>query len=119
MRNGTNVYTGFDIYLAVQYAVNLESIGESRGKRRYPHPFDHDDSKGNLLHSPSDRPANEDRKEYPLKRGGVYDGGKNNVKQGNERVVYYEEPGEIGGDGRPLVYYCGTMTHTGAPSGGF
>lgn len=51
--------------------------------------------------------------------GSPYDGGKNNVKQGDERVVFYYEDGEISYEGNPRVYFCGIMTHKGAPSGGF
>ncbi|KAI1403207.1 hypothetical protein F4819DRAFT_236232 [Hypoxylon fuscum] len=116
---GTKTYTGHEVYLAAQHGVNLGLVGETRGKAKYPHPFDNDDSKGNKLTFPKDCPADENRKEYPLKNGGVYDGGKSNTNQGDERVVYYEEPGEIGNDGHPLVYYCGIMTHHGAPTGGF
>ncbi|KAF7444315.1 guanyl-specific ribonuclease f1 [Pyrenophora tritici-repentis] len=86
----------------------------------YPHSFTNDDSKGNKLTFPKDCPANDDsRYEFPLKNGSPYDGGKNNVKQGDERVVFYYEDGEISYDGNPQVYYCGIMTHKGAPSGGF
>ncbi|KAI2621156.1 hypothetical protein GGR54DRAFT_647207 [Hypoxylon sp. NC1633] len=116
---GTKTYTGKDIYLAAQYGVNLAAIGETRGKATYPHPFNNDDSKGNILRFPADCPADTNRKEYPLANGKVYDGGKRNTNQGDERVVYYEEPGEVGVDGHPLVYYCGIMTHHGAPTGGF
>ncbi|KAI1764643.1 Ribonuclease/ribotoxin [Hypoxylon sp. FL1150] len=116
---GTKTYSGKDIYLAAQYGVNLAAIGETSGKAKYPHPFNNDDSKGNKLKFPADCPADKNRKEYPLANGKVYNGGKSNSNQGDERVVYYEEPGEIGSDGHPLVYYCGIMTHHGAPTGGF
>ena len=49
----------------------------------------------------------------------VYDGGKNNVNQGDERVVYYWLPGDIDYEGNPNVQFCGLMTHVGAPAGGF
>ncbi|KAI1639197.1 hypothetical protein F4809DRAFT_596984 [Biscogniauxia mediterranea] len=116
---GTETYTGHDIYLAAQYGVNLAAIGETRGKAKYPHPFNNDDSKGNLLKFPPECPADTNRKEYPLANGKVYNGGKSNTNTGYERVVYYEKPGELGNDGHPLVHYCGIMTHEGAPTGGF
>ncbi|KAH6887509.1 hypothetical protein B0T10DRAFT_562726 [Thelonectria olida] len=115
---GKKTYKGRDIYMAAQYGVNLASIGEVRGKGKYPHSIEHNDSKGHHLSFPADCPADKYRKEYPLKVGGVFNGGKNS-KPSQERVVYYEEPGEIGTDGHPLVYYCGIMTHEGAPTGGF
>lgn len=49
----------------------------------------------------------------------IYDGGKNNVKQGDERVVYYWKDGDIDYQGNPNVVYCGIMTHQGAAKGGF
>ncbi|KAI1667874.1 guanyl-specific ribonuclease f1 [Pyrenophora tritici-repentis] len=117
---GDNTYTYHEIYLAAQRGTNLHLVGETRGKHSYPHSFTNDDSKGNKLTFPKDCPANDDsRYEFPLKNGSPYDGGKNNVKQGDERVVFYYEDGEISYDGNPQVYYCGIMTHKGAPSGGF
>jgi hypothetical protein len=87
---------------------------------QYPHSFPNDDSKGVKLTFPKDCPANDDsRYEFPLMNGSPYDGGKNNVKQGDERVVFYYEDGEISYDGNPQVYYCGIMTHKGAAPGGF
>jgi hypothetical protein len=88
-------------------------------ENKYPHPFDKDDSKGVKLTFPKECPADDSRYEYPLMNGSPYDGGKNNVKQGEERVVFYYEDGEISYDGNPQVYYCGIMTHTGAQPGGF
>ena len=57
--------------------------------------------------------------EFPLITPPPYDGGKNNVKQGDERVVYYYTPGDRTSDGNPNVEYCGIMTHVGATPGGF
>ncbi|KAI1745288.1 hypothetical protein F4680DRAFT_401694 [Xylaria scruposa] len=116
---GTHTYTGHDIYIAAQRGVALQEIGETRGKHKYPHAFDNDDSKGHKLNFPSWCPADKNRQEFPLINNGPYDGGKNNVKQGDERVVYYYEDGEVDNDGHAMAYYCGIMTHVGAPSGGF
>ncbi|KAJ0341581.1 hypothetical protein KNSL1_011064 [Colletotrichum chrysophilum] len=88
-------------------------------RNQYPHPFPNDDSKGVKLNFPKDCPADDSRYEFPLMNGSPYDGGKNNVKQGDERVVFYYEDGEISYDGNPQVYYCGIMTHKGAATGGF
>ncbi|MCJ1344623.1 hypothetical protein MMC31_002826 [Peltigera leucophlebia] len=139
---GHKDYTGHDIYLSAQRGINLKIAGETRGRKSlpdtfpllpsaiittqhslhtgnaYPHPFDNDDSKGNKLNFPSFCPADKSRYEFPLKNP-VYDGGKNNVNQGDERVVYYWAPGDIDYEGNPNVQYCGIMTHVGAPSGGF
>ena len=49
----------------------------------------------------------------------TYDGGKSNTNTGQERVVYYWKSGDESYDGNPNVIYCGIMTHTGVPSGGF
>ncbi len=84
----------------------------------HPHAFDNDNSKGNLLKFPAGCPADTNRQEFPLKNP-VYDGGKNNRSQGNERVVYYWKPGDLDSAGNPNAIYCGIMTHTGAPVGGF
>ncbi|KDN71933.1 putative guanyl-specific ribonuclease F1 [Colletotrichum sublineola] len=116
---GDKTYTGHEIYLAAQRGTNLYLAGETRGRNQYPHPFPNDDSKGNTLKFPKECPADDSRYEFPLMNGSPYDGGKNNVKQGDERVVYYYEDGETSADGNPQVYYCGIMTHKGAPSGGF
>ncbi|MCJ1267424.1 hypothetical protein MMC22_007309 [Lobaria immixta] len=115
---GNKDYTDHDIYLSAQRGINLKIAGETRGRNAYPHPFDNDDSKGNKLNFPSFCPADKSRYEFPLKVP-VYDGGKNNVNQGDERVVYYWTPGDIDYEGNPNVQYCGIMTHVGAPSGGF
>ncbi|KAJ6151638.1 hypothetical protein N7470_007235 [Penicillium chermesinum] len=89
---GKNTYDGLDIYLAAEYAVNLGLLSppETRGAGNYPNPFDNDDSKGNQLHFPAHCPEHdENRKEYPLVKNGPYNGGKNNRKYGDERVVFY------------------------------
>ncbi|KAL8762994.1 MAG: hypothetical protein Q9194_007439 [Teloschistes cf. exilis] len=85
---------------------------------KYPHPFNNDDSKGNKLNFPSYCPADTNRMEYPLQKT-TYDGGKSNTNTGQERVVYYWNGSDEGVDGHPSVQYCGVMTHTGAPTGGF
>lgn len=51
--------------------------------------------------------------------GAPYNGGNSNQKQGDERVVFYTEDGEIAPNGHAQIYFCGAMTHQGAVSGGF
>ncbi|CAG8286934.1 unnamed protein product [Penicillium salamii] len=119
---GKNTYDGHDIYLAAQHAVNLGRLSppETRGANKYPHAFDNNDSKGVTLRFPAHCPQHDkNRKEYPLVKKGPYDGGKNNKKQGDERVVFYYDGKAKGVGGHPLVYYCGLMTHQGAAKGGF
>ncbi|KAI4229061.1 MAG: hypothetical protein LQ349_006445 [Xanthoria aureola] len=116
---GTHKYSGADIYTSVQRGVALQNVDETRGKNKYPHSFDNDDSKGNKLAFPDYCPADKKRMEFPLITPPPYDGGKNNVKQGDERVVYYYTPGDRTSDGNPNVEYCGIMTHVGATPGGF
>ncbi|KAH8658168.1 hypothetical protein BX600DRAFT_439339 [Xylariales sp. PMI_506] len=116
---GTHTYSGQDIYIAAQRGVALQEIKDTRGRNKYPHAFDKNDSKGNTLTFPAECPADKNRQEFPLMNGSPYDGGKNNVKQGDERVVYYYEEGEIDDNGNAKAYYCGIMTHVGAPTGGF
>ncbi|KAL8702490.1 MAG: hypothetical protein Q9201_004330 [Fulgogasparrea decipioides] len=115
---GGNFYDDHQVYLSIQHAVNLQKVGETRGKAQYPHSFDKDDSKGNKLNFPDYCPADTNRMEYPLKVP-TYDGGKSNTNTGEERVVYYWKQGDESYDGNPNVIYCGVMTHTGAPTGGF
>jgi hypothetical protein len=139
---GGNSYSAHDIYLAVEYGVVLQDAGQGRGSKllarehavgftdshpekssqypngRFPHPFTV--NKGPVLGFPANCPANDDRKEYPLVNNGPYNGGLNNNKWGNERVVYMYENGEIDNDGHPQANFCGIMTHTGAAeTGGF
>ncbi|GJN71073.1 ribonuclease domain-containing protein [Purpureocillium lilacinum] len=119
---GKNTYDGHDVYLAAQHGVNLGLLSppETRGEKKFPHAFDHDDSKGVKLHFPKHCPENDkNRQEYPLVKNGPYNGGKNNKKYGDERVVFYYDGKAQGVDGHPLVYYCGLMTHDGAAKGGF
>ncbi|UNI25019.1 hypothetical protein JDV02_010727 [Purpureocillium takamizusanense] len=119
---GKNTYDGHDVYLAAQHGVNLGLLSppETRGEKKFPHAFDHDDSKGVKLHFPKHCPENDKhRQEYPLVKNGPYNGGKNNKKYGDERVVFYYDGKAQGVDGHPLVYYCGLMTHEGAAKGGF
>ena len=58
------------------------------------------------------------RQEYPLQNGQYYNGGQNDTKQGEERVVYYYT-GEVDFEGHPEAHYCGIVTHVGAPTGGY
>lgn len=97
----------------------LQEIKETRGKNKYPHSFDHDDSKGHKLQFPAYCLEDKDRMEFPLVLKGPYDGGRNNAKQGDERVVYFYEDGEVDNNGHAKATYCGIMTHVGAPTGGF
>ncbi|KAK7936172.1 hypothetical protein PG985_001667 [Apiospora marii] len=105
---GGKTYTGHDIYISAQRGVALQEIGETRGI-----------DKGHQLNFPSYCPEDTDRMEFPLFHNGPYDGGKNNQKQGDERVVYFYEPGEVDNNGHAKATYCGIMTHVGAASGGF
>ncbi|KAL9608846.1 MAG: hypothetical protein Q9167_006332 [Letrouitia subvulpina] len=114
---GGNFYDEQQVYLSIQHAVNLQLVDETRGKPKYPHPIDKDDSKGNKLNFPDYCPADTNRMEYPMKVP-TYDGGKSNTNYGQERVVYYWK-GDTSYDGNPNVIYCGMITHTGAPVGGF
>lgn len=112
---GTATYTGHTIYISAQRGVNLKLVGETRGRYQYPHKFGNKES----LALPSHCPADDNLQEFPL-MAPVYDGGKNNVKQGDERVLYYWVPGDIDFQGNPNAKYCGIMTHVGAPTtGGF
>ncbi|OAQ64637.2 ribonuclease domain-containing protein [Pochonia chlamydosporia 170] len=118
---GTTTYTYNDIYDAASWGMKLQEKGIARGKKSKEYP------NGRFPHSYTDTkfdfgkncPADDNRHEYPLVTKGPYNGGLNNNKWGNDRVVYYHEPGEIGNDGHPLGYYCGTITHSGAPTGQF
>ncbi|KAL8635186.1 MAG: hypothetical protein Q9228_007300 [Teloschistes exilis] len=115
---GGETYKGSQVFQSAQYGINLHLAGQTRGKAKYPHPFNNDDSKGNKLNFPSYCPADTNRMEYPLQKT-TYDGGKSNTNTGQERVVYYWNGSDEGVDGHPSVQYCGVMTHTGAPTGGF
>jgi len=86
---------------------------------KYPHAINNDDSKGHKLVFLPNCPADMNRMEYPLKKGKTYNGGKNNKKQGDERVVYYYD--QSGNNAKnPTVTYCGIITHKGAAAkGGF
>lgn len=116
---GGTDYTGKDIIAAAQKGVDLQIANQTRGKNKYPHAIDHDDSKGHKLVFLPNCPADKNRMEYPLKKGKVYNGGKNNKKQGDERVVYYYQ--KSGSNQKnPTVIYCGIITHHGAKEkGGF
>ncbi|KAE9569842.1 Guanyl-specific ribonuclease F1 [Colletotrichum fructicola] len=116
---GDKTYSGHEIYLAAQHGTNLHLVDETVGRNGYPHSFPNNDSKGVKLNFPKDCPADDSRYEFPLKNGSPYNGGQNNVKQGDERVVFYFKDGDTSYDGNPQVYYCGIMTHKGAATGGF
>lgn len=83
-----------------------------------PHPIWSNDSKGQHLNIPDHCPPDENRMKYPLKDP-VYKGAKNNIKPGEDRVVYSWKEEDFAGDGKPIVYYGGVITHKGAPKGGF
>ncbi|KAL9055919.1 MAG: hypothetical protein Q9206_002939 [Seirophora lacunosa] len=93
----------------------LESREPSNEPINYPHPFNNYEN----LAFPDGCPADGNLSEFPLVSPPPYDGGKNNVKQGDERVVYHYVSGDESYDGNSNVQYCGIMTHVGAPSGGF
>ncbi|KAL3961133.1 hypothetical protein ACCO45_006250 [Purpureocillium lilacinum] len=102
---GKNTYDGHDVYLAAQHGVNLGLLSppETRGEKKFP-----------MLSTTTTARAG-----VPLVKNGPYNGGKNNKKYGDERVVFYYDGKAQGVDGHPLVYYCGLMTHDGAAKGGF
>ncbi|KAI8943724.1 hypothetical protein NX059_001703 [Plenodomus lindquistii] len=117
---GGHDYSGKDILLAAQKGVDLQLTGQTRGKAKYPHPINNNDSKGHKLVFLPNCPPDLNRMEYPLFKGRAYDGGKNNRKAGDERVVYYYQKGKRGSGGKPKVTYCGLITHKGAKkTGGF
>lgn len=119
MTCGSTTFSYDDIYKAVQWGDLLQDAGLGRGKKskqypngRFPHTYDSTQYTFN-----GDCPADANRQEYPLIADGPYNGGiSNNVQWGNHRVVYYREPGQIGTDGHDLVYFCGGVTHEGAPT---
>ncbi|KAJ5804124.1 uncharacterized protein N7518_000427 [Penicillium psychrosexuale] len=119
---GKSTYTGHDIYLAAQHAVNLSFLSppEKRGEKPYPHKFDHNRSKKVDLHFPAHCSEHDDnRQEYPLVKNGPCNGSKNNKKYGKKRAVFYYNGKTEGVDGHPLVYFCGLLTHEGLKDGGF
>lgn len=118
---GDNTYNYDDIYNAISWGIKLSEKGIGRGKKsgtypvgRFPHfvidtGFDYGDN----------CPEDKNRMEYPIVFDGPYNGGLRNDKYGPDRAVYYHEPGEVGNNGDPIGYYCGLITHTGAPQGMF
>lgn len=89
------------------------------GDNSYPEVFNNNDSKGVTLQFPEACPVDDNRFEYPLQKNTVYNGGKNNRPKTQERVVYYQEEGEVDLEGHTKAYYCGVMTHSCAEPGGF
>jgi hypothetical protein len=136
-----NEYTGKEIYLAVQRGVNLQKIKETRGSKfnhhlvtrtntfadssptepKYPHSYPFNESKRVKLEFLAECPPRmgDKHQEFPIIHDGPYDGGPNNEKYGDERVVYYWDQANVAYDGNPIVYYCGMITHEGAAPGGF
>ena len=122
---GTQQYNNHDVYLAAQYGVLLEDTDQGRGKKsaqypngRFPHAFTQNKNGVSLGFLPG-CPDNDDiRAEYPLVTSGPYNGGLNNNKWGQDRVVYTHEQGEVDEDGHPKATFCGVMTHTGASETG-
>jgi len=117
---GASTYNHDDLYKAVQWGILLQNDGVFRGKKSKEYP------KGRFPHSytateftfNNDCPSDDNRQEYPLVSNGPYNGGiSNNKKWGNDRVVYYHEPGEVDEvEGHPVGYFCGAITHSGASS---
>ncbi|USW54067.1 Putative ribonuclease/ribotoxin [Septoria linicola] len=118
MTCGGTTFTYDDIYKAVQWGTILEKENLGRGKKskefptgRFPHSYD-----STQFSFSGNCPANGNRQEYPLIKDGPYNGGiSNNVQWGDHRVVYYDN-GEEAADANPIVYFCGGITHEGAPS---
>lgn len=111
-----------DVKQSIEHAVDLwqNKPRMTRGHSNHPKALSSDENKGQKLHFSDACKADNNRLEYPILKGKVYDGGPRNRKYGNERVVFYYIPGTVGPDGKPVVTYCGLITHTGAGAlGGF
>lgn len=119
---GSNTYGYTEIYAAVAWGIKLREKGIGRGQKskdfpvgRFPHKYDE-----TKFDFGKNCPPDDNHQEYPLITSGPYNGGISNNKQwGPDRVVYYHEPGEVGSNGDPIGYYCGSITHTGANEGEF
>ena len=119
---GSTNFDYHEIYKAVQWGILLQNADVRRGQKSNEFP------KGRFPHSytdtqfdfGSDCPSDDNRQEFPLVTNGPYNGGLNNKKWGDHRVVYYYEPGEINEvNSNPVGYFCGTITHAGAETGKF
>lgn len=98
----------------------LES-GVYRGKKsgefplgRFPHAYPDE-----IFTFNGHCPADNNRQEYPIMSGDVYNGGiSNNDKYGPHRAIFYiKRDGDSTPGGNPTVYFCGGLTHEGMPKG--
>jgi hypothetical protein len=119
MTCGSSTFAYKDIYKAVQWGEILEQENLGRGKKsteyptgRFPHSYESTEYTFN-----GHCPADGNRQTYPLIFDGPYNGGSNNNKWGDHRVVYYSK-GEEAADGNPITYFCGGLTHEGAAETG-
>lgn len=115
-------FTHTDIFDTVKWGTLLLEKGVYRGKKsgkyplgRYPHAYDDE-----IFTSNGHCPADNNRQEYPLLAGDVYNGGiSNNIQWGKHRVVFYvKRDDDAAPGGNPVVYFCGGLTHVGAASDG-
>ncbi|KAI9873603.1 MAG: hypothetical protein M1830_010812 [Pleopsidium flavum] len=94
-------FTSNNVKDAAVKAVDLDKAGEKRGAGAYPHEYkNHEKLSFAICRNPKTLT------EHPLLAGGaVYDGSKNNKKQGDHRVVI-----DITDKGKDAIF-CGLITH--------
>lgn len=118
MTCGSSTFNRKDIYLAVQWGTILEAENLGRGRKDPMHPngrFPHDYTETTFSFN-NHCPADPNRLEYPLVKNGPYNGAiGSNTSWGKHRVIFYGK-GEEAPDGNPIVYFCGGVTHEGAPA---
>lgn len=131
---GDKSYSGHEIYLAVQYGINLLVADQTRGSKsitpgsclatyaspvgQFPQTFNSSAASQTIVPT-SYCPANNMRYDFPLANGLAYNGGPNDTNAGDERVVFFYRSGDISYDSHPVGYYCGIVTRKGAASNGF
>ncbi|KAK8181756.1 hypothetical protein HDK77DRAFT_486240 [Phyllosticta capitalensis] len=115
---GDKSYSGHEIYLAVQYGINLLVADQTRGMGQFPQTFNSSAASQTIVPT-SYCPANNMRYDFPLANGLAYNGGPNDTNAGDERVVFFYRSGDISYDSHPVGYYCGIVTRKGAASNGF
>jgi hypothetical protein len=121
MTCGTTTFTNEEIYESVKWAVLLDEAGQYRGRKdrkfpsgRFPHSFVDEGFTFNEWCPVND----EDRQEYPVMQGRVYNSGLSNTNYGAFRVVYFHDMALVDDAGNPFVYFCGGLTHEGAEEAG-